>query len=401
MKGLLEPAHGMRIAWFGRMAVSSDPARNALTFRTWRFLADQIGASVEMFLVSDDDERHTLADPPVVLHLIPAARNRLLASMSYVPRALRAAASEFEEAPDLIVGGDAALGGFSACRAAGRWGAPLLIELQGNLFEPPPQAFSLPKRIVLRMLAQTTCRRADVVRCVSEATRRAAVAHGIAPGKLVVVRPRVDLGVFDPRRLAEERERTRAALGLSPSDVVVVFSGSMTSRKGVDLLVDAFVSARRQVESLRLLIIGGGPLEAETRRRIQAEELTPSVHITGWLDHDEVAAHMACGDVFTLLSWGEGLPRVILEASALEMPIIASSVDGIPEAVSDGTTGFLVAPGDVSKASAHMVRLGRDPDLRARMGTAGRARMTTEFDFEVSLKRYASIIRDLAQGRTS
>ncbi len=154
----------------------------------------------------------------------------------------------------------------------------------------------------------------------------------------------------------------------------------LVALKGIVHLLRAVASLRSQVPDLGLEIAGAGPeqgaLETETRRL----GLTEVVAFLGW--QTEVEALMARWDVFALPSLEEGFPIAGLEAMAAGLPVVGTTVGGIPELVEDGTTGYLVRPGDALALADCLRPLLLDQSLRQRMGEAGRLRVQEHFTAE-------------------
>jgi glycosyltransferase involved in cell wall biosynthesis len=125
-------------------------------------------------------------------------------------------------------------------------------------------------------------------------------------------------------------------------------------------------------------IVGDGPDRPAVERELREGELTAAVRLVG--ERTDVPRRLADADVFVLSSRSECMPISVLEAMAVGLPVVASAVGGVPEMVVDGETGYLVAPGDDRALGAALARLVADPDLRRRMGAAGRARVQERFD---------------------
>ena len=112
-------------------------------------------------------------------------------------------------------------------------------------------------------------------------------------------------------------------------------------------------------------------------------------------ERDDVGELLAAADLFVLSSRSEGLPLSILEAMAAGLPVVASDVGGVPELVVDGETGLLVPPGDPHALAAAIDRLLDDPDLRRRLGAAGRLRVSEQFDLESTQRAHLDLYRTL------
>lgn len=155
----------------------------------------------------------------------------------------------------------------------------------------------------------------------------------------------------------------------------VLFAGRVTPLKRVLDLVKAFAKIAK-VPSAQLRIAGEcsseGAYVESIRGFIQKANLEDRVHLLGALPEDAVLREFAGCDVLALPSAQENLSMVIAQAMAAGRPVVATPVGGIPEMVSDGETGFLVDVGDVDGLADALLRLLRDPSLRARMGQSGR-----------------------------
>lgn len=178
--------------------------------------------------------------------------------------------------------------------------------------------------------------------------------------------------------------------------VEVLFVGRLTELKGVAVLIEA---VRRRVEAggdLRLRLVGDGP--ARTRLEALAAPLGARMIFSGALGQGEVAEALARADMLVLASFAEGVPVVLMEAMAARLPVIASRVGGVAELVEDGVSGLLVAPSDVDGLATAIARLAANRTLRSTMGTAGRAKVETEFDISHEAAHLASLLSPLGHG---
>jgi glycosyltransferase involved in cell wall biosynthesis len=205
---------------------------------------------------------------------------------------------------------------------------------------------------------------------VSDAIRERALARGFPAERTVTHYSGVDVGRFAAG--AEEREP-----GL------ILHVGRLVEKKGTHLLIRAFAEVASSRDA-RLVIIGDGPLRP--RLQHQAAPLGSRVRFLGTLSPDEVAAWMRRAWLLAAPSLAagdgdsEGLPTVVPEAAAASLPAIVSDHSGLPEAVVDGETGFVVPEGDVRALSAALISLLDSPELRERMGGAARRLAEERFD---------------------
>lgn len=199
--------------------------------------------------------------------------------------------------------------------------------------------------------------------------------------------------IFDGVAIPAERP-TGGVRDLERREVVVAIVGSVTPRKGHDLLLEAFRRARDTLPGLELWVIGDASGDADLAYR---DRLAAAVGGVTWLGfRDDVPELMRRIDILASPSRHEGMGRVNVEAMAAGKPVVGSAHTGIAEVVVDGETGFLVDPNDVETFAERLVRLGRDPELRRRLGEAGRKRAEQEFEQDTQLRKVLDELRAIA-----
>lgn len=156
----------------------------------------------------------------------------------------------------------------------------------------------------------------------------------------------------------------------------VLMLGRLNRGKGAYDLVQA--AAAMAHDDFRLKLGGDGEIE-QVREAARAAGVGEHVDLLGWVGPKEKARHLGAATVFVLPSYYEGLPMSVLEAMAAGMPVVTTPVGGIPEAVTDGVEGFLVAPGDIAALVDRLTTLLADPALAQRMGQAGRRKVENTF----------------------
>jgi glycosyltransferase involved in cell wall biosynthesis len=182
----------------------------------------------------------------------------------------------------------------------------------------------------------------------------------------------------------------RAEFGCRDGDVVVLAVGTLERNKGHHVLIDAMrrFEDRQTGASWTLIIAGGrgGDQHQPLLELVQERDLGQRVHIvTG---RNDIADLQALADVFVMPSFVEGLPMAMLEAMVAGNAIVASDTGGIPEALSGGSDGELVPPGDVAALEAALAGLIGDPERRARLGDAAARRAQRDFTVGVMAERY-------------
>ncbi|MFF4327465.1 glycosyltransferase family 4 protein [Streptomyces sp. NPDC001591] len=216
-----------------------------------------------------------------------------------------------------------------------------------------------------------------------------------AAARMVQLPPGVDEKTFHP---GSGGDAVRDRLGLSDRPVVVCVS-RLVPRKGQDTLIEAMPRILARVPDAALLIVGGGPYEADLRALAEAKGVAGSVVFTGAVPWPELPAHYGAGDVFAMPCRTrrggldvEGLGIVYLEASATGLPVVAGDSGGAPDAVLPGETGWVVPGGDPAAAADRIVPLLQDPALRARMGAAGRAWVESRWRWDLLAERLRELL---------
>ena len=190
------------------------------------------------------------------------------------------------------------------------------------------------------------------------------------------------------------RERVRTELGIPDGSVVAITVANLRREKDYPNLLRAARAALAREPRLVVLAVGQGPLAHEVHDLHQQLGLGERVRLLGY--RADVRDLLAAADLFVLASAFEGLPVSIMEAMAAGLPVAATAVGGVPEAVVDGETGVLVPPNDADALAAALVRLSRDPALRSRMGAAARRRARL-FDIRATVGEEEQAYADLAR----
>lgn len=198
----------------------------------------------------------------------------------------------------------------------------------------------------------------------------------------------VDTGLFTPPT-AEYRGEARRALGVDPGAVVIGWVGELDRGKRPLDALRVLAMLRTKVPDAVLLMAGEGPMAGLVRQRASALGLDTAVLVTG--RQDDMPHFLAACDVLLSTSGREGLPKSIMEAMAMGMPVVAWESRGCSDLILDGVTGYLVPFGDVQGMGEGLESLGKSAEDRHRLGSAGRDRVLTEFTTEHVLSQMRAI----------
>jgi len=201
--------------------------------------------------------------------------------------------------------------------------------------------------------------------------------------KLIVVRLGVDPAHFSPQP------------NPTPRDVFEILCvGRLTPAKGQHVLIDAVERLTQQGRRLRLRLAGNGPDDASLRECAARLANPESIVFEGAVNQDRIRDLYANADVFCLPSFAEGLPVVLMEAMAMQLPCVSTTIAGIPELIRDNIDGLLVAPGDPKTLAEALTRLMDDADLRNRLALSGRARVLEQYDLSRNVDALAAVFID-------
>jgi glycosyltransferase involved in cell wall biosynthesis len=231
-----------------------------------------------------------------------------------------------------------------------------------------------------RLLERWLATKTTALVAVSPQVRDDLVSLGVAPRERFVV---VRLGIELEQRVAAERDgrgESRRVLGIGPDRFAVGWIGRMTGVKRTDDVLRAFRRLRDRGVDACLCMIGDGPDRPAVERRAHELGLMRDTLFLGY--QEEVAPFYAAFDAMILPSINEGTPVSAIEALAAGRPVVATRVGGVPDVVRDGEDGFLVEPGDVDALADRLARLAAEPELRERLGAAGRARVVPRYSVE-------------------
>lgn len=218
------------------------------------------------------------------------------------------------------------------------------------------------------------------------------VELGVAPAeKFSVIRLGIDL---ESRVLtADRRAEFRHLFGIPEDRFVVGWIGRMTAIKRVPDILAAFKALRDRGVEATLCLVGDGPDRDAVEQLASDLGIVRDILFVGY--QRDVAPYYAFFDAFLLPSANEGTPVVAIEALASERPVVATRVGGVPDVVDDGEDGFLVEVGDIPALADRLEQLARDPELRARMGKAGRERVVPRYRVERLVDDVDTLYREL------
>jgi glycosyltransferase involved in cell wall biosynthesis len=267
--------------------------------------------------------------------------------------------------------------GRSAALLAGNARPPVLLHtFHGHVLK----GYFGPRRTAFfKQVEETLARHSDVLVAVSPEVRDELVELGVAPrDKFAVIR----LGIPLDERLADSTSELdyRALYGIPAGAFVVGWVGRMTGVKDTEAALEIVRATREGGVDAVLCLVGDGPDRGRLEQVAHDLGIARACYFVGY--QEEIAGYYRLFDAFLLPSVTEGTPVSAIEALASGTPVVANRVGGVPDVVRDRIDGYLVEAGDVDGAAERLATLARDPELRARLGAAGRARVLERYSVE-------------------
>jgi glycosyltransferase involved in cell wall biosynthesis len=279
-------------------------------------------------------------------------------------------------------------------RAAARMaGVPVIIHtVHGWGFH---ERTSAPARAIYVGLERQLARLTHSMVVVTNRDRDKGLAVGIGrPEQYRIIRSGVDLREFSRR--AGDPARTRRELRIPESAPVVGTVGRLSPQKDPLTFIRMAARVVSLMPNTHFVMVGDGPLRQEVERLVQEHGLDGRVHLTGI--RRDVPALLQMFDVFVLASLWEGLPRVIPQAMAASVPVVASEADGIAEIIRSGENGFMVRPGDDAALAERVVALMNDSPLAKRIVAAAHV-TSAEYDVALMVQQLDALYTETMSSR--
>ncbi len=282
-----------------------------------------------------------------------------------------------------------------AARAAG---VPIVVHtLHSLVFHEYQAAWKNRLYVALKKLCAP---RTDVLISVNDKTTAGALAAGIGrPDQYVTIYSGMDLDPFLSIAGRMSPAEAKRRLGLPEDAPVVGKVARLTPLKGHEQFFDAAEKIARAEPRAHFLLVGGGALREELEARARRLGIADRTRFAGLVPPGDVPAHIQAMDVVVHASLREGIARVIPQAGAVGKPVVAFAMDGAPEVIVDGVSGYLVAPRDTAAMAEKVLDLLGSPARRHTFGAAGRDFAAAHFRVEQMVARIDAVYTQLVAAR--
>ena len=281
--------------------------------------------------------------------------------------------------------------------AAKAAGVPVIVHtLHGLVFHEFQSAWKNRVYIALKRLCAPMTHR---IISVSDRVSEAALARGIGhSGQYITIYSGIDLDLFLSVRERLSVEDAKRLAGLPPDVPVVGKIARLFPLKGHDQFLIAAAEIARLMPETWFLLVGDGPLRDALRAEADRLGIGQRLVMVGRVPPEKVPDYIQAMDVVVHTSLREGIARVLPQAGAVGKPVVTFDLDGAPEVVRDGISGYLVPALDMNSVAKRTVELLRDPERRRAFGEAGRAFAAEHFSVERMVERVSGVYLDLLHG---
>lgn len=281
----------------------------------------------------------------------------------------------------------------------GRWAAqktrtPVIIHTLHGIHYLHYRNLLLKRAFIL--LERIFSRFTDALILVSEADRNRALTFKLAPlSKMYIINNGID---FPKDEGVNSLERKKKELGIEISHPLVGTVARLHRQKGLTYLIKAAKKIRHAVPEVKILIVGGGPLRKKLERAARKAGLGNSLVFMG--ERGDATELLSIFDVFVLPSLWEGLPYVLMEASALGKPIVASDVEGVNEIIENEKTGMLVPPRNSENLAEAVIKLLHEKDYASKLGERAKKLIPPKYRLSKMVEETQNLYLKLFQIKT-
>jgi PEP-CTERM/exosortase A-associated glycosyltransferase len=374
------------------------PAHSGYTFRTRALMKAQVAKGWEVAGVTG------------VRHPEPGPDGETVDGLTFyrtppiaLAKRVEALASEWK--PDVLHAHSPVLDGLAALRVGKKLGIPVIYEIRA-FWEDASVGNGTGREGSLRywltkQLETHAVKSADAVAVICEGLRGDLIARGIDPAKITVSPNGVDLELFgDPTPRDDALADT---LGLAADDAVIGYIGSFYDYEGIDDLIAAMPALVAAQPNARLLLVGGGPMEAALKRQAAASTAAAYIHFVGRVPHSQVERYYSLIDILAYPRKKMRLTDLVtplkpLEAMAQGKLVAASDVGGHRELIEDGATGTLFAPDDPAAIAGALAKLLQNRGMWPERRRTARIFVESHRNWSSNILRYEPVYQRLLRG---
>jgi glycosyltransferase involved in cell wall biosynthesis len=250
------------------------------------------------------------------------------------------------------------------------------------------------RKSIYLLFDRATERYVDKVIVVSDILKRALInRHGISSDKVIRIYNGIEISHYDPDMMDSRSVEIRDRLGVKKDAILVGAIGRLVWQKGFEFLIRCLQQVVKAHREIKVIFVGDGPLRSNLEELSLSLEVKGITIFTGF--RSDIKDLLSAVDIVVVPSLLEGFPMVTLEAMAMAKPIIATTIDGIMEQISDGVEGLLVPPKDSVALATAINKMIENTELAHSLGSAARKRLEREFTVEKMIDETEEVYRSL------
>ena len=250
------------------------------------------------------------------------------------------------------------------------------------------------KKVIYCFFDRLSERFVDRFVVVSEALRRTMIdGHNVTPDKVVKVYNGIELNEYRPNTSDRSSLHIRNEYGIGTTDVIIGAIGRLVWQKGFGYLIKALPEIAKRHPAVKVIFVGDGPYRESLGMLCRQLGVEDKTIFAGY--RSDIKEFLSAIDIKVIPSLAEGFPMVTLEAMAMEKPIVATSIDGITEQITDGVEGILVPPMDPEAIAAAINRIIENKELALSLGAAARKRVEREFTVDTMIDETEKVYRSV------
>ena len=265
-----------------------------------------------------------------------------------------------------------------------------IFEIQGDIFDYPSSNGNKIHSSLVKFFSRFLAKRADYIRIVSPFLYDPLDVLGIDRKKIFLIPPRCDSKLFNKKNIDPQKPKH-----LAQNKFNILFVGNLIFAKGVDILLEAFALIEKEYSDIGLVYVGDGEEAARLISRSSVLGVDKKVMFLGRIEYNSIPSIMHYSDILILPSREEGVGRVILEAMAMKLPVIASNVGGIPLVIESQKDGILFESEDVHELKNYVLFLINNKDFSDNITTNAYQKFIDNYEYEVSINMFLNMYKSI------
>lgn len=265
-----------------------------------------------------------------------------------------------------------------------------IFEVQGDIFDYPSKVGGKTHSTLVKYFSKLIVKRADYIRIVSPFLYEPLDKLKIDRKKIFLIPPRCDSKLFNKKNIKQQKPKE-----FNENKFNLLFVGNLLIAKGVDILLEAFALINKENTEIGLIFVGDGEEKNKLIERSRELGIYEKVNFYGRVEYDLIPTMMHYSDILILPSIEEGVGRVILEAMAMKLPVIASNVGGIPLVIDNDNDGLLFEVGDIDTLKKHVLFLINDKPYSEKLRNNAHKKFISYYEYEVSMGMFLDMYKHI------